>query len=332
MKILKGYVKNPHRPKASIIERYVAEEAIEFCTQYLSETKSIGHRTTRHEGRGQGKGTIGGRVKNAEREEVLKAHLYVLNNAPEVQPYLDAHMTLLKEQNPRKTERWLVNAHNKSFSSWFKDHVQNNENTEELIRWLASGPNFDVLFWQGYDINGYSFYTKDRDDKSTMQNSGVTIESESMHFSSSKDKNPLRAMSSHYGIIEEIWEIDYIKFKIPVFKCKWVDGHNGVHVDELGVTLVDFGKVGSKNEPFVMASQVKQVFYITDPSNNKVYVVLHGKRIESGDDNEESSLDVCEISGFSSGLPDINSEVVIDDVPAVRSDHSEGIWENIPTL
>ncbi|KAL3652086.1 hypothetical protein CASFOL_001767 [Castilleja foliolosa] len=81
-----------------------------------------------------------------------------------------------------------------------------------------------------------------------------------------------------------------------------------------------------------MASQVKQVFYITDPSNNNVSVVLHGKRIVSGDDNDESSLDVCEISGFSSGLPDINSEVVTDDVPVVRSDHSEGIWENIPTI
>ena len=30
MKILKGYTKNLHRPKASIVERYIAEETIEF--------------------------------------------------------------------------------------------------------------------------------------------------------------------------------------------------------------------------------------------------------------------------------------------------------------
>jgi hypothetical protein len=36
MKILKGYTKNPSRPKASIVERYIAEEAIEFCSNYLS--------------------------------------------------------------------------------------------------------------------------------------------------------------------------------------------------------------------------------------------------------------------------------------------------------
>nr|XP_004512662.1 uncharacterized protein LOC101489810 [Cicer arietinum] len=37
MKILKGYVKNPHRPEASIVERYIAEEAIEFCSDYMSK-------------------------------------------------------------------------------------------------------------------------------------------------------------------------------------------------------------------------------------------------------------------------------------------------------
>jgi len=34
IKILKGYVKNQYRPEASIIERYIAGEAIEFCTDY----------------------------------------------------------------------------------------------------------------------------------------------------------------------------------------------------------------------------------------------------------------------------------------------------------
>ena len=33
MKVLKGYTKNQYRPEASIVERYVAEEAIEFCSQ-----------------------------------------------------------------------------------------------------------------------------------------------------------------------------------------------------------------------------------------------------------------------------------------------------------
>jgi len=42
VKILKGYVKNPYRPEASIVERYITEEAIEFCTNYMSEVEAIG--------------------------------------------------------------------------------------------------------------------------------------------------------------------------------------------------------------------------------------------------------------------------------------------------
>ena len=42
MKILKGYTKNPHYPEAFIIERYIVEEAIEFCTEYMEKAKPIG--------------------------------------------------------------------------------------------------------------------------------------------------------------------------------------------------------------------------------------------------------------------------------------------------
>jgi len=68
------------------------------------------------------------------------------------------------------------------------------------------------------------------------------------------------ASISYYGVIEEIWEVDYIKFRVHVFKCKWVDINIGVHVDELGFTLVDLKKVSYKENPFIMAYQAKQVF------------------------------------------------------------------------
>ena len=42
MKILKGYVKNQCRLEASIIERYISEESIKFCFEYLSKAKCIG--------------------------------------------------------------------------------------------------------------------------------------------------------------------------------------------------------------------------------------------------------------------------------------------------
>jgi len=42
MKILKRYVKNQYRPKASMTERYIFEENIEFCSDYMTKAKPIG--------------------------------------------------------------------------------------------------------------------------------------------------------------------------------------------------------------------------------------------------------------------------------------------------
>ena len=35
MKILKVCVRNWHKPEGCIIERYIAEEVVEFCFEYL---------------------------------------------------------------------------------------------------------------------------------------------------------------------------------------------------------------------------------------------------------------------------------------------------------
>ena len=40
-KILKGYTKNLHHPEISIVERYIAEETIEFCSEYIEKEKPI---------------------------------------------------------------------------------------------------------------------------------------------------------------------------------------------------------------------------------------------------------------------------------------------------
>jgi len=72
------------------------------------------------------------------------------------------------------------------------------------LKWLARGPNFDVITWTEYDINMMSFYTKTEDEKITMQNNSVTLEAESMQFASSKDNNLIVATLSYFGVIEEI--------------------------------------------------------------------------------------------------------------------------------
>ncbi|XP_045791196.1 uncharacterized protein LOC123885901 [Trifolium pratense] len=216
MKILKGYTKNLHRPEASIVERYIAEEAIEFCSNYLSEVDAIGVPKSRHDGR-----------------------------------------------------------------------------CEEV-----------------------------KDDHSTMQNSGVMIVAESMHFSSSKDKTPVMASTPYYGVIEEIWEVDYVMFKVPLFKCKWININSGVRIDELGFTLVDLSNLAYTDEPFIMASQAKQVFYVKDPSpNSRWSVVLQEKNVQGSDENQDVILDISETLPFSTNVPTFVEENEEDDVQAIRSDH-----------
>jgi len=43
--------------RASIVERYIVEEAIEFCTMYMSEVDVIGVPRSRYEARQEGKDT-----------------------------------------------------------------------------------------------------------------------------------------------------------------------------------------------------------------------------------------------------------------------------------
>jgi len=89
-----------------------------------------------------------------------------------------------------------------------------------MLRKLADGPKRNVVTWQGYDINKYSFYTKSQDDKSTMQNSSVSLRVESQHFATVHDDKPRIASMPYFGVIEEIWEVNYVKFSVCVFKCK----------------------------------------------------------------------------------------------------------------
>jgi hypothetical protein len=333
MKILKGYVRNRYRPEGSIVEGYIAEEVIDFCTDFLSDTTTIGLPKSLHEGKVEGKGLQGLQVVPVIHAERNQAHFYILQNLEEVLPYVDEHKTLLRNQNRGRLESWVQAEHNRTFITWFEKRVsvQLKEDPNSIsvtIRWLAARPNVNVLSYRSYDINGYCFYTKNQDDKSTMQNSGVTLVAQALHVSSSKDKNPIYVDMAYYGVIENIWELDYVQFRIPVFRCKWIDNNNGVRVDELGFTLVDLSREGHKGELFILASQAKQDFYVTDPENKKWSIVLQGKKHVLGYHNEDgNNNEIEEIPSFSSGVQpiDVEENDVLEDV-YIRDDHAEGIW------
>jgi hypothetical protein len=62
-------------------------------------------------------------------------------------------------------------------------------------------------------------------------------------------------------------------------------------MDEYGFTVIDLRNVGHKDEPWVLASTVAQIFYILDPKNEKKYIVVPSKqqvvRVDNVEDEEE---------------------------------------------
>ena len=164
-----------------------------------------------------------------------------------------------------------------------------------------------------------------------MQNNGVTVDADSDHFCSASDNNPIRASMHYFGVIEQIWEVDYTEFRVPVFKCKWVNANVGVRHDEIGFTLVDLNKVAYLDEPFILAQQARQVFYVDDPCHSRYFVVLQGRPSGLNDAHDPTMLDICETPPFSTAMPNINDSHYVDDVHANRNDHDEGLWENIAT-
>lgn len=108
-----------------------------------------------------------------------------------------------------------------------------------------------------------------------MQNSGVCVEASSTEIARGNNNEARDVKKAYYAIIEEIWELDDRHFKFALFKCKWFDIRRGVREDELGFTSVDFSRFGHEDDPFILATQVKQVFYIQDPADSTIRFLVN---------------------------------------------------------
>jgi hypothetical protein len=95
-----------------------------------------------------------------------------------VSEYLDEHKEVLLRDNPERNESWLASEHMRKFIGWFRDWISQSSNTQtsEYLKKLARGRIFTIVTYQGYDINGYTFYTKQQDKKSMYQNSGLRVD------------------------------------------------------------------------------------------------------------------------------------------------------------
>ena len=86
MKILKGYVRNRSRPEGCIVESYIAEEAIDFCSEYMSGVTPIGKGDENNNEIQSRRGSV---VRVVARDLLDEAHRLVLQNIEELQPYIE---------------------------------------------------------------------------------------------------------------------------------------------------------------------------------------------------------------------------------------------------
>ena len=85
------------------------------------------------------------------------------------------------------------------------------DTNDALLELLANVPPTTIRTFQAYEINGYTFYMRAQDSKSTNQNSGVCIDA----YDRASNKE------TYYEFIEEIWELQYgEQLKVPLFRCQ----------------------------------------------------------------------------------------------------------------
>lgn len=127
--------------------------------------------------------------------------------------------------------------------------------------------------------------------------------------------------SMYYGQVTDIIELSYpIGKKFVLFKCNWVDVEKGkgMKEDKLKFTLVNFTHLLStqKQEAYVLASQVNQVFYVEDPTDPGWHVVVTNKPRDTFDlGGEDDGL----VESTAIGLHDDNKiNLVRDNVEELR--------------
>jgi hypothetical protein len=158
--VLKSFVRNQAYLEGSMVQGYCTEEAVEWTLNYVDSTKLIGVPKSHHEGRLTGKGTI--RKKDITPDPYLFrcAHFHMLQQTSIVFKYLDEHKEMLLRDNPDRNELWLTNEHMRKFIGWPRERISGSDTPiSEYLQKLARGPIFTVVTYQGYDINGYTFYT-----------------------------------------------------------------------------------------------------------------------------------------------------------------------------
>ncbi|XP_028058422.1 uncharacterized protein LOC114262264 [Camellia sinensis] len=279
---LKSYMRNRSHPEGSIAEGYLVEECMTFCSRYLDDVESKLNRPIRNYDVSDNPGILLGHALGKGKGFALdntswvQAHRYVLFNTAAVVPYREEHRDFIKRSHRRLKDFDVDRRHNDEFPRWFNSHVEEllaieNAVLSDEIKTLALGPSKKATRFNGYIINGTRYHTRSREWRRKTQNSGVMVKAKTCSYASTRDMNPVEGEVAYYGYVTDIIELYYsYDRRYVLFMCDWIDNNKGLKQDGFGFTLVNFNhllytKKQNSDEPFILASQAQQVFYVNDP-------------------------------------------------------------------
>ncbi|XP_035549023.1 uncharacterized protein LOC108993538 isoform X1 [Juglans regia] len=334
----KRYVKNKARPEGSIAEAYIHTECLTFCSMYLQDIETKFTRMDRNVDGGEAENIDGfkifdqkvrpiGMALNLQLSNKLlpEATWYVLNNCDEIASYLKEHYEKCNVHSPNHTDR----KHQTEFPSWFKQRVQEQRITNPLdvtadLYALACGPEPTVASYAACIVNGKRFHTKQRELRRRTQNSGVLVTGD-------ESTNNV----DFYGVINDIVELHYMgRRRVYLFMCDWFDvgdQRRGVRVDN-HMTSINMDRTWYKDEPFVLACQASQCFYIRDVraqgrwfvvqkfTNRNVYDIPPVPRVLEDIDGETGDDDAYQEDDPSSTYAPLESDACPVSTPLNRND------------
>jgi hypothetical protein len=125
----------------------------------------------------------------------------------------------------------------------------------------CKGRKETTIKYNRYVVNGKLFRTLAHDVGRRILNSGVCV--------------PNVEGETYYGQLTDIVEVEYYdRTTYVLFKCNWVDPtlDSGFRIDDYGLVFVNFNHLVYRgelisDEPYVLTSQVDQVFYVEDGRN-----------------------------------------------------------------
>ncbi|XP_042958085.1 uncharacterized protein LOC122293618 [Carya illinoinensis] len=217
------------------------------------------------------------------------------------------HNDKCKVLNPNSIER----TQQTEFPIWFKQ------------RWIAS--------YVACIINGKRFHTKSRELRRRSQNSGVLVTGD-------QDTDNV----DFYGIINDVVELHYMGGRrVYLFSCDWFDvgaKKRGVRVDD-HLTSLNMNRTWNKDEPYVLACQASQCFYIRDLrekgnwyvvqkyNNRNVYDIPPVQRVLESIDGELSDDDAYQENESPYDYPLLHCDACPVSTPLSRTDIEPSLIE-----